>query len=131
MSQTPKYDLNEVQSICRNGSLEKIWFSAPSRSLMTVVSVYSKTEKPKTFEEATTFIIQGLLALTKDDFVQRTLQWTGAEVADVYGIIFDDLPWYVKFMLSDGVLEEISFHPPKEALKTVSGKIIPKEVISE
>ena len=127
MSQIPRYDLIIVQDICRYGDLEKIWFSAPSRSLATVIKAYGRSEKTKSYEEAGQFIIQGILALTKDDFVQRTLQWGGPEIADIYGLIFDERPWYVKFVLSEGLLEEISFHPPNEILKTVSGKIIPKE----
>jgi hypothetical protein len=92
MSQIPKYDLITVQNICKNSDLEKIWFSAPSRSLATVIKAYRRSEKNKSYDEAGQFILQGILALTNDDFVQRTLQWGGPEVADVYGLIFDERP---------------------------------------
>ncbi len=35
-------------------------------------------------------------------------------------------PWYVKFMIEDGLLEQISFHPPKKQIKTITGLVIPK-----
>lgn len=126
MSQKPKYDLQQVHTLCRRADLDRIWFSAPSRSISTVIRAYSRTDAPKGFVEASQFILAGILTLTTADFVERTLQWGGPEVADVYGLLFDGRPWYVKFILSDGVLEEISFHPPEAPLRTVSGTIIPK-----
>jgi hypothetical protein len=67
--------------------------------------------------------LQGILVLKPEDFVERILQW-GSVVADVYGLVFDARPWYVKFIFEEGVLEEISFHPPEKPLKTVVGKLI-------
>ena len=125
MALTSKYDLNIVQKLIRRGVADSIWFSAPSRSLYEVVRVYSNSDAPKSLVEAADFICAGLLQLKPDHFVKRVLQWE--VVADVYGLIFDGRPWYVKFVLNDGVLEEISFHPPEKTLKTVAGLQIPAE----
>lgn len=123
---TPKYDLKQMQSLVQTGDLDKIWFSAPSRSVHEVIRVFKETDNPKDYEEAIDFILKGLLALTEDDFVKVSPQWD-IEFADVYGLQFENLPWFVKFILKDGELEEISFHPPKVEMKTVSGKVIPPE----
>lgn len=55
------------------------------------------------------------------------LQWGDAScIADVYGLIFDGKPWFVKFRIDeDGELDEISFHAPAKEIKTVAGKVIP------
>ena len=123
---TPKYDLKQMQSLVKAGDLDKIWFSAPSRSVNEVIRVFKETDNPKDYQGAIDFILKGLLALTEDDFVKVSPQWDN-EFADVYGFIFENSPWFVKFILNDDELEEISFHPPKEEMKTVSGKIIPPE----
>ena len=122
MSQTPKYDLNAIRQLCSTGNRELIWFSATSRSTSQVIAVYAATDSPKGYKEAVEFILKGLQALTTEDFVESVLQWN--TVADVYGLVFDNRPWYVKFIFENGVLEEISFHPPEKPLKTVSGKTI-------
>ena len=125
MAQTPKYDLRTVQAICSSRDLEKVWFSAPSRSLHEVIRIYAKASHPKTLDDATGFVLQGILKLTGDDFAGRTTQWD--TVTDVYGLMFDDRPWYIKFALEeDGTLQEISFHPPSKEIETVGGKKIPK-----
>jgi len=125
---TPKYDLKEIQSLVKSRDMDKIWFSAPSRSINEVIRVYKDAESPKNYEDAVDFIFDALLVLTGNDFVTVALQWEN-EFADIYGVIFDKLPWFVKFIFKDGELEEISFHPPKQEMKTVSGKIIPSEEI--
>lgn len=122
MSQAPKYDLKLVQQLCKSGDFERIWFSATSRSIVKVIETYSGTESLKSYEEAVQFILDGLQFLRPDDFVQRVSQW-GA-VADVYGLRFDQRSWYVKFIFENGVLEQISFHPPEKSLTTVSGKVL-------
>jgi hypothetical protein len=122
MSQTPKYDLALVQQLCKSGDLEKIWFSAISRSIVKVIETYSRTCTPKTYEESVRFILYGLQSLQAEDFVQRVSQW--GTVADVYGLTFDQRSWYVKFIFEDGVLEQISFHPPEKILTTAAGKIL-------
>lgn len=72
-------------------------------------------------------MINCLLNLKPTHFVGRVSQWSGSVVADVYGAIFDERPWYIKFVLGeDGVVEQISFHPPEHDMVTVSGLKIPK-----
>ena len=55
-------------------------------------------------------------------------------VVDVYGLLFDARPWYVKFSIKDEenengalekLLQEISFHPPSEGFVTSGGINIP------
>ena len=123
MSQTAKYDLKAVQHLCRSADLGNIWFPAPSRSIAKVIEVYGGTDAPKGYEEAMQFILSGIQALSPGDFVERVLQW-GAIAADVYGLIFDGRPWYVKFIFENGNLEQISFHSPDKPMKTVLGKTV-------
>ncbi len=88
-----------------------------------MIEVYAGTDAPKSYEEAMQFILSGIQVLSPSDFVERVLQW-GATVADVYGLIFDSRTWYVKFIFENGVLEQISFHPPEKPMKTVKGKTV-------
>jgi hypothetical protein len=125
VAQTPKYDLSTVQLLVHRNVPDTIWFSAPSRSVDEVVRVYRTSATPKNPTEAAAFILQGLLALTGGNFVERLMQW--GTVADVYGLVFDGRPWYVKFVFEDGVLEEISFHPPQRPMTTITGLVIPAE----
>ena len=73
-------------------------------------------------------ILRGIKALTDAHFVQRVIQWDDPKcVADVYGITFEGCPWYVKFLIDEeGILEQISFHPPEKDLMTVGGFKVPK-----
>lgn len=127
MAAQAKYPLQQVFDIINSGDPSSVWFSAVSRSINPVIQVYAVTDKPKSLTEAQKFILDGIKTLTPDNFVQRTLQWNDPKcVADVYGLIYDLRPWYVKFLIEDNVLEEISFHPPEKEITTVSGLVIPK-----
>ena len=76
--------------------------------------------------EAVRFILNGILTITENDFCFSNLQWNDPKlVADVYGIIYDGRSWFVKFLIENGCLEEISFHPPEKPMKTIGGKFIP------
>lgn len=86
----PKYSLEEVFNLIDEGNEEKIWFSAPSRSINSVISAYASTDKPKGQEEAALFILEGIKNLTKDNFIENTLQWE--VIMDVYGLTYDGLP---------------------------------------
>ncbi|NDC24450.1 MAG: hypothetical protein EB078_11985 [Proteobacteria bacterium] len=101
----------------------KVVFTAPSRSLRQVMAVYSGTKSEK---EAREFIYEGIKCLTEKHFCGSQIQW-GDLVVDKYGLMFDGRPWFIKFAIVDGELEEISFHPPEKELKTLSGLVIPKE----
>jgi len=123
-----KFSLADVFRIIDSGDLNKIWFSAPSRSVNEVIKAYAGSPTPKTNVDAISFILSGIKTLTDKDFVQSLPQWSDPKcIADIYGLIYDGKPWYVKFLIGDdGVLEEISFNPPIKELVTVSGKKIPK-----
>lgn len=103
----------------------KVVFTAPSRSIRKVIEVYLTSGTPKTEIEARDFILQGIKMLTEKHFCGSQLQWETV-VVDKYGIIYDGKSWFVKFAITDGELEEISFHPPEKDLKTEGGILIPK-----
>lgn len=107
---------------------KRYWFSAPSRSLSEVIRIFEKLGNPKSETEAIDFILQGIKSLKADDFVQSVLQWNDPKcVADVYGAVIAGQPWFIKFRIDeDGLLEEISFHPPNKSMTTVSGTVIPE-----
>lgn len=128
MTVTAKYPLDEVFGLIRAG---KYWFAAPSRSVNEVVKVYATTANPKSNVEAEKFVLDGIFSLKEVNFYQHSFQWD--MVTDIYGLIFDTRPWFVKLGIADeeedGVTEpllwEISFHTPKEAFVTTGGISIP------
>ena len=118
MSSGPKYPLAEVWRRIDEG---RYWFPASSRSVNCVMKLYAKLNRPMTTEAAEAFILAGIKTLTLEDFYQRVLQWDC--VADIYGVVYDNNPWFIKFMIDpeEDELQEISFHTPKEDFKTVGG----------
>jgi hypothetical protein len=130
MAPKSRYALPEVFRLLDS---RKFWFSARSRSTTAVVHVYSGTGKIKSREEAEAFICQGIRELTESHFCESVIQWGDSKcVADVYGLIFDDRPWYVKFLIDEEEgLEEISFHPPEKEMRTVGGMVIPKGSLND
>ena len=131
MKAAAKYPLEEVFKLIR---ANKYWFSAPSRSVNEVVKVYATMTTPKSNVEAEKFILDGIFSLKEDNFYQRSMQWD--MVTDIYGLIFDTRPWFVKFAIADEELgestepwlQEISFHPPDIAFVTAGGISIPSSV---
>lgn len=123
-----RYPLESIFALINTRDRERIWFSAPSRSIFAVLQVYGKTNNSKTPEEGREFILAGLKALTEKNFVESVTQWGDPKcVADVYGLIYDSRPWYVKFRINeDNILEEISFHPPEKAMITIGKIKVPK-----
>lgn len=121
-----RYSLEEVFLLIDQ---QKYWFSARSRSLFPVVRALEGRGRKVTLEEAGSFILRGIKKLEACNYVESILQWNDPKcIADVYGLIFEDLSWYVKFRIDreEGILEEISFHPPERDLVTVEGMKIPK-----
>lgn len=118
--QLATYNLAEVFRLI---DADKVVFTAPSRSLRQVMAVYSGTKSEK---EAREFIYEGIKCLTDNHFCGSQMQWVDL-VVDKYGLMFDGRPWFIKFAIVDGELEEISFHPPEKEFKTLSGLVIPKE----
>ena len=132
MTGVAKYPLDEVFKLIR---ASKYWFSTPSRSVNEVVKVYATTKTPKSNVEAEKYILDGLFALKDANFFKSSRQWD--MTVDIYGLILDTHPWFVKFAIADeendaGVsepwLQEISFHPPDQAFKTVGGISIPSPI---
>ena len=125
MSPKPKYSLKSVGTAIR---ARRVLFTAESRSIIPVQQVFERLGKPKDQLQTQWFILDGIKQLTERHYYQSAIQWDNPElIADVYGLIYEKLPWYVKFMLTkDDVLEEISFHPPDRKFKTIGGIWIPK-----
>lgn len=125
MAKQANYLLEEVFKIVDSGEPDRIWFSARSRSIDAVIKAYMNTQCPKTIEGAQNFILSGIKTLTPNDFVESVYQWDC--IADVYGIIYDERSWYVKFRIDENNdLEQISFHPPTKEMKTISENLIPR-----
>jgi hypothetical protein len=124
MAERPKYELADVFQLIR---VSKYWFSARSRSVNEVIRVYANSGSPKTTADAEKLILNALLTLTEKNFYQRNFQWE--VILDIYGLIYDNRCWYVKFAvvdeeengMTDLWLQEISFHPPKEGSVTLGG----------
>ena len=117
------YSLQQVQSIVREGKTEQIHI-LPKRSTFQVIRTYAATGKSLTIKEANEFILKGLLQFTEKNFLKSQIQWDC--VVDIYGLIFDAKPWFVKFYIEEGELVETSFHPPEKTFTTTGGIKIPK-----
>lgn len=99
-----------------------------SRSIDQVIESYGKAKTQESILEAEDFILNGIQKLTEQNFYKRVIQWDDLScIADVYGIILDGKPWFVKFRIDfeEDLLEEISFHSPEAEFTTVGGIKIP------
>lgn len=93
--------------------------------------MYANTGNPKTDSEAERFVLDGIFTLSDQNLYQCGMQW--GVVVDIYGLIYDGRPWYVKFAIADEEennvtepwLQEISFHPPNKEFETLGGIKIP------
>jgi hypothetical protein len=125
MAAMPAHPLSEVKKPVGahlQTNADTVWFSAPSRSTERVVALYPHFN----VQEAVRFVLNGIMTLTEGDYCSSNTQWdTPKLVADVYALTYDSKPWFVKFLIENGCLEEISFHPPEKTMKTISGKTIP------
>ncbi len=125
MALKPAHPLSEVKRLVNEHlqhGKDTVWFSATSRSIKQVSAIYPQLSQQETIH----FILDAILTLTDEGFCTSNLQWTDSQlIADVYGVIYDNKPWFVKFLIENDCLEEISFHPPEKPLKTSGGKIIP------
>lgn len=125
MAVKPRHSLKDVRDAIKK---RKVLFTAESRSVLPVQQTYERLGKPKDGVEAQWFILDGIKKLTERHFFRSSIQWDDPTlIADIFGLIYDGLPWYIKFMLTEEcILEEISFHPPERKFKTVGGILIPK-----
>jgi hypothetical protein len=60
------------------------------------------------------------LLLEEKNFYKSQIQWETV-VVDIYGLNYDEKPWFIKFFIEDGILLEISFHPPQTEFTTLGG----------
>lgn len=124
MSLKAKHDLKVVFKLLDG---ERVVFTARSRSTKTIIKIYKETSQIKSEGDAERFIVCAMKELTPAHFYQSVLQWGDPKcVADIYGLIFDNRPWYIKFLIDEGVLEQISFHPPEHKFTTTGEIMIPK-----
>lgn len=110
--QAAKYKLTRVKELAAGS---KILFSHDRATVLVMENLQI------TVAEAEIFMIEGINSLSEDNFSERLLMW--GDVYDVYGIIINGIPWYIKFSIfKDGKNEEclynISFHPIEKQLIT-------------
>lgn len=120
----PKFDLAEVKLLAQkylDGDLEKIKFTAPSKSVEAVVTVLMCAPNV-----ATRIIATGLLMVNENDFHRRVWQWES--IFDEYGLEnFKGHNWYIKYcIVKDGCdfIEQISFHPLTKEMRLPDGRIL-------
>lgn len=131
----PVHDLSRAQSYVpyvrqalENPTEEVVYFSAQRRSINCVIEEFQLKGRPMGFLEAKVYILEAMQELVAGDFSHSHSQWDG--FADVYGVVRDEIPWFIKFMLGVDLekkqeyLEQISFHRPEKDLKLANGKII-------
>ena len=103
-------------------------YIAKSSATDRVLEVYPD----KTRSEAEEFIKVGLGHLKQEDYC-NTLILKDCRKSDVYGLIYDKRHWYIKFLLEydneydEWFIANISFHPPRWDMKTISGTVIKRE----
>ncbi len=118
--QNSKFNLDDVKRLAGDWLTGKQcgWFSATSCSIDYLIHIYECTQV-----EAETIILRGILKLQNEDFNRRISMW--GKVADEYGLEgYLTYNWYVKFMIEDGDLEQISFHPCEKDMTLANGRTI-------
>lgn len=123
MPQEPRFPLETAQKRANEfleGNKDSVWFSAQSRSTDVVMEIYQCD-----LSQAQDIIVKGIVRLTRKDFSVTIMNWGGTVPCDVYGLEgYCDNDWYIKFRFEDESLDEISFHPPKTALKLQDGRVL-------
>ncbi len=118
--QTPNFNLDEVKLLVdewRKGK-PRGWFSAISCSIDYVIYIFECTHAA-----AQSIIFDGILKLETENFSRRVLVWDS--VTDEYGLeSYLGFNWYIKFLVDDGVLEQISFHPCEKDMTLANGRTI-------
>jgi hypothetical protein len=123
--QSPKFDLEEVKQLAREwmGGKHCGWFSAATCSVDYVIHVFECTQV-----EAEAIILDGILKLESGDFSRRIAMW--GSVADEYGLeSYLGYNWYIKFMVEDGELDQISFHPCEQDMSLANGRTITVSIV--
>jgi hypothetical protein len=122
-----RYDLGIVKKLVREwmDGEDKGWFSAPSCSVDYVIHVFECTQV-----EAEETILVGILMLESSNFIRRIYVW--GSVADEYGLqSYLGHNWYIKFVVEDGELEQISFHPSEKEMRLANGRAIRPSIRSD
>ena len=116
--QSPKFDLADVKLLVREwmGGKHCGWFSATTCSVDYVIHIFECTQTV-----AESIIFDGILKLETEDFSRRVSMWDS--VADEYGLeSYLGHNWYIKFLVEDGTLEQISFHPCEKDMMLANGR---------
>ena len=111
----PVNDLAAFQALVAAGNFHAMAGTA----LQPVMDVYECTKK-----EAYKEIRQIVCALTSQHY-SRSIIMNNNVPADEYGIVIEEIGWYVKLQvnLDDGEAEVCSCHPPKRDMMTKGGLI--------
>ena len=118
--QSPKFDLADVKFLVQEwlGGKHSGWFSATSCSVDYVIHIFECTQAV-----AESIIFEGILKLETGDFSRRISIWDS--VADEYGLeSYLGHNWYIKFLVEEGILEQISFHPCEKHMMLANGRTI-------
>lgn len=111
----PRYPLSRVKALAREGKL----FVQRTRALESLA-----VERGG-YAAAMAFVARAIEALGEHDFVETVhLTW---DVADVYGLRFEDAAWYAKLYVDEKVPETtvISFHPLGRPIRRRGGWLKP------
>ena len=124
MPGTAKHDLRKVKELAKrwkNGDEDCGVFTAQSRSIHYVARILKVDT-----DCAKDIVLDGIMKLQERDFCRRVILWDCPdEIGDEYGLKgYEGHNWYIKFSLSDDLLEEISFHPVEKILKLANGEIL-------
>lgn len=106
----PEHDLDKAQQQARNCPAIVV-FNGPNT--VEIVMGTLGIEDPR---EAKVFILSLICRLTPDNYSGPFDPMRPP--ADVYGIFFEGLGWYIKFSMLHGRLHVHSCHPPNNPLRT-------------
>lgn len=109
-------------------TVEVVNFIHPPKSFLSVIEEFQTRGEYLDFLKAQIYIFDALMELSEADYSASHVQWEA--VVDVYGVVRDRIPWYVKFCIySDEItgerkLEEISFHRIEKDLRLANRRTI-------
>ena len=127
------YDLNKVKAHAKQAlddpTIESVWFSAPKKSIFSVIDEFQLKGQSMDPLRAKIYILDSIIGLQDSDYYATHTQW-GTIFADWYGIVRDQIPWYVKFFLDKDTvtdrefLDQVSFHRTDRDIKLANGLLI-------
>jgi hypothetical protein len=129
----PTFNLDDIKRLAEQAIEDPkkgtLVFPAPRKSIHSVINTMRGRGLNLNSVKAQTWICYRLLDLTPDHFYQSEAgQWGDLScVTDQYGIRYEGIPWFIKFRIEAGKLEEISCHPLERDMTLASGTVLKKE----